>query len=148
MSWFKILLPTTEKQFDTLIQKLMVKYNLPRYDHTAAVVANRIMHLPPDQAKTTERYLAHCVLKNMAYQVAQAKGSKIQHKIQIDAIMAELTVNPLNQQAIDALQKAANDGSDYAKAMLNSFPSVPHPNGTVSNILDLVQPIEAAPGSA
>jgi hypothetical protein len=111
-------LPTTEESFNGLINTLVKKYRLPNWEHAAAVVANRIMHLPPDQATTTERYLAHCVLKNIAYQVAQARGQRVAHKGQCDELAARLKAEPNNQEARDTLQKAANEGSDYAKGIL------------------------------
>ncbi len=129
MSFFKkkVLLPTTPDLFDKLVDRVVAKYNLPERDHAAAVIANRMMHLPPDQAYCTEQYLAHCVLKNVAYQVAQSKGSQIQHKMQIDALAAALTADPLNQEVIDALEKAANQGSEYAKKVLASQSIYPEP---------------------
>jgi len=113
----KILLPQTAKEFDALVKTLVTKYKLPTSDHAAAVVANRIMHLPPEQAYTTLEHLGECVLKNVAYQVAKSKGSMIQHKMQVDMIAAELKNNPLNQEAWDALESAVKEGSAYAKTV-------------------------------
>lgn len=117
----KILLPTTPEQFDELVSAITKKFGLPNEEHAAAVIANRIMHLPPDQATTTLEYLGHCVLKNMAYQVAQSKGRGIQHRGEVDQLIAQLTSDPLNQQARDALDKAAADGSEYAKNALSKL---------------------------
>jgi len=91
------------------------QFKLPNAEHATAVVANRIMHLPPDQDTTTMEYLGACVRKNVAYQVAESQGRRIAHKIQVDMIVTELKANPLNQQAMDALEKAVNEGSEYAK---------------------------------
>lgn len=114
----KILLPTTSKDFDRLVKTLVKKYKLPNEDHAAAVVAQRIMHLPPDQAMTTLEYLGHSVLKNMANQLAANKGRGIAHRFQVDELSFQLTADPNNQQARDTLEKAANDGSEYAKQAL------------------------------
>ena len=116
-----VSLPTTEDEFNFFISRIVKRYKLPNWDHAAAVIANRIMHLPPDQATTTEKYLAGCVLKNIAYQVAQARGSRIAHHAQIDELIANLKADPNNQQSRDQIQKAANDGSEYAKARLAEF---------------------------
>ena len=117
----KVILPTTSDEFDALIKILVENYKLPSYEHAAAVVANRIMHMSPTEATTTHEHLAHCVLKNMAFQVAQAKGSQIQHKFQIDQLDAILKNNHFDQQALDALQKATDEGSTYAKEILEKY---------------------------
>jgi hypothetical protein len=121
MAQKKILLPTTEKAFDRLIKVLVKKYKLPSEEHATAVVARQIMHLPVDQATTTLEYLGHCVLKNMAYQLAQSKGRGVQHRSQIDQLVAELTSDPANQQAMDHLEQAISDGSEYAKLALEKI---------------------------
>ncbi len=120
----QILLPQSPKEFDALVKKLVKKYKLPNEDHASAVLANRIMHLPVDQATVTLEYLGNCILKNVAFQVAQAHSTKIQHKMQVDQIVAALNVNPNDQQAIDALQKAINDGSEYAKTALEKIDQI------------------------
>ncbi len=117
----EVVLPQTEKEFDVLVRKLVKKFKLPNEEHAAVVVANRIMHMPPDQATVTLEYLGNCVRKNVAYQVASAKGSKISHRVQVDALVANLKANLNDQQSRDALQKAANDGSDYAKEKIAEF---------------------------
>jgi hypothetical protein len=143
----KIMLPVTEEAFDLLVNDLVQEYKLPNLEHAAAVIANRIMHLPADQADVVPEYLAHCVLKNVAYQIAQSKGRMLAHKSQVDILAAELKINPLNQEATDALEKAASEGSEYAKKALQerSLTSEPAP------ILNLVQRdprnLEAVPGS-
>lgn len=116
-----IFLPRSEFEFDELVKRLVKRFKLPSIEHASAILANRIMHLPPDQAVVTEEYLGHCVIKNIAYQVAQAKGSLIQHKMQIDQIEAELKNNPFNQQALDALEKAAGEGSKLALEVLKKY---------------------------
>ena len=117
----QIMLPTTEDQFDNLITALCEMYALPNKEHAAAVVANRIMHLPADQATSTMKYLGHSVLKNIAYQVAQSKGMRVAHKVQVDQLIQTLKATPNDQQSRDALQKAINEGSDYAKAELEKL---------------------------
>jgi hypothetical protein len=144
-------LPTTEESFNGLINTLVKKYKLPNWEHAAAVVANRIMHLSPDQATTTERYLAHCVLKNIAYQVAQARGQRIAHKGQCDELAARLKAEPNNQEARDALQKSANEGSEYAKAIIAKIDepilkAVPASNFVPGEVHDLTPANEPAQG--
>ena len=116
-----ILLPQTEEEFNKLTDLLVKKFKLPNREHAAVLLANRIAHLPPDQAYATVDYLGHCIQKNIAFQVAQAMGSKINHKLQIDAIDTALVADPHNQQALDALQKAANEGSEYAREVLKKY---------------------------
>lgn len=111
----KIQLPTNEAAFHALIDKLIKRFNLPDRDHATVVVANNIRRLPIDQPWSTEEYLGGCVLKHMAYEVAGAVGSNVAHRHQVDDIVAALEVNGNDQQARDALEKAALDGSEYAK---------------------------------
>lgn len=123
----EIFLPTTEGAFDVLVAELVEHFKLPSAEHCAAVVANRIQHMPPDVATTTRRALGHCVLKNVAYQIAQARSQKLTHQAQVDQLTALLTANPLDQQAWDALDKAVADGSDYAldaRSQLNARPQL------------------------
>lgn len=110
-----VRLPTTEKEFESLVDTVVRRYHLPNRDHAAAVIANRIQHLPPDQAHATLSFLGRCVIKNIAYQIAQAKGSMIHHKQQVDMLISQLTVEPNDQQARDSLDRAIREGSDYAK---------------------------------
>jgi hypothetical protein len=117
----KITLPRTEQDFDDLIAVLMKKYKLPNEEHCIAIVGNCIMRMPVDQITTTLDHLGHSVIKNIAYQVAKSKASKVHHKFQIDELDALLTANPMNQEAIDALQKAINEGSEYAKTILAKY---------------------------
>lgn len=122
----EIYLPTSEEAFDELVEAIVKIWKLPSVEHAAAVIAIRISHMPPDQATTTMEYLAHCVIKNIAYQVAQAKGAKGKHKMEIDQLDALLQSNPYDQHALDALEKAVKDGSTYAKGVLDKYtPSEP-----------------------
>lgn len=114
----EIYLPQNEKEFDQLVHTLCKKYKLPNAEHAAAVVANRIQHLGPDQATSTLEYFGHCILKNIAYQVAEHRSKTIQHKMSIDQLMTLLKNNPNDQQAVDALEQAVNQGSQYAKEQL------------------------------
>lgn len=113
-----IFLPTTSDEFEILIDRLVKDYKLPDRNHAAAVVSNRIMHLPPEQATATLEYFGHCVIKNIAFQLAQSKGQMVQHKNQINTLFATLTSTPGDTQARDTLEAAAKDGSEYAKEKL------------------------------
>lgn len=127
-------LPTTPEEFEQLIDTLVAKFDLPKRDHAVAVTANRIMHLPVDVATTTWDYLGACVKKNMAYQVAQAAGKNTAHRTQIDELVSIIKNEPNNMQAIDALDKAANDGSTYAKEALEKLNLELHPSNNVTPI--------------
>lgn len=120
----QVLLPITEAGFDAFIKTLVKTYKLPNEEHAAAVVANRIQHLPVDQAYVSLEHLAHCVLKNVAYQVAQSKSRLIQHKMQIEQLEAALKVNPLDQQALDHLEAAIKEGSTYAQEAFDRLHSL------------------------
>lgn len=113
-----IFLPTTEKDFESLVKILVKKYKLPDHDHAAAVLANEIQHLPREQATTTLEYLGHCILKNISYQLARSISSRIGHKTQCDQLGNILKANPNDQQARDSLEKAVKEGSEYAAKIL------------------------------
>ncbi len=116
-----VVLPTTPTAFDALVDRLAKRYKFENKEHVAAIVANKIQTLPPDQATCTLEYLGHCVMKSMAYLVAREKSQEINHRAQIEVIEAALKANPNNQEALDALEKAANDGSDLAKSVLEEY---------------------------
>lgn len=123
----QVFLPTTDKEFDALVKAVVKKFKLKNSDHAGAVIANRIMHLPPDNATTTLEYLGACVLKNIAFQVAQNRGRGIQHRMEVDDLAATLTADPLNHEARDKLEGAAAAGSEYAKKALKTIcPPQPH----------------------
>lgn len=130
----KIDLPTTPEDFESLVDKVVLEFNLPKRDHAVAVIANRIMHLPVDQCTTTLQYLGGCVRKNLAYQVAQAAGKNTAHRTQIDELVLIIKNEPNNMQAIDALDKAANDGSTYAKEALEKLNLELNPGSNVTPI--------------
>ena len=119
----KIKLPTTTKAFDILVSKLMKMYKFKNRDHVASIVANRIQHMPADEDSTSTEYLAKCINKNMAYQVAVHKAKEINHQSQIDSLMGILKATPGDQQALDAINAAITDGSEYAKEALASLQS-------------------------
>lgn len=121
----KIQLPTTPEAFDALVEKLVKKYNLPDKRHAAAVIATEITHLPRHQDYTTEAHLKRVVFKNIANQVASFKGRNAGHEMQMDTLKQMLLEDPGNLQARDEIQKAANEGSEYAKKILAELDPVP-----------------------
>lgn len=111
--------PTTQAEFDTLIKKVKKTYKqIQNMEHAEAVIANRIQHLPPDVATTTIQYLGFCVIKNMAWQLADSRGKTLHHKSQIDDFYQQWIQDPANAKAYDAIAKAALDGSAYASETL------------------------------
>lgn len=121
-----ILLPQTESDFDALIDKLVKDFKLKSRAHTLGVVINRIQHMPPDQNMVTLEYLAACVQKNNAYQLADFVGKKAAfaaHKAQIDDLVAAMQSDPGNLEARDHLERlaAGKDGSKLAQAALKEL---------------------------
>lgn len=114
----KIALPITLNQFDALVDKVCIKYELTDKRHAGAIMSVAIRHLPNDQAHTTLKYLGDSVLRNLAGFVAGHKSDEYRHESQVDQLEALLTKEPLNAQARDELVKAANDGSQRAKDAL------------------------------
>lgn len=115
-------LPTTEKEFDELIDAVMVAYpNIPEREHAIAVISVAIRHLPNEQATATLEYFGHTVLKSLANHVAHFKGEKVRHETQVNQHISALTTNPNDAQARDQLEKWVNEGSTYAKEALTQF---------------------------
>ena len=111
----KVKLPTDVTEFDALVARVVKKFNLKDTHHAAAIISVAIRHLPNEQAYTTLNYLGHSVIKNIANYVANFKGETLRHESQIAQLEAVLIKDPRNQQAIDELQKAADQGSETAK---------------------------------
>lgn len=114
-------LPITHDEFNALVKRVTTRYKIENNVHASSVIANRMMHLPPEQAQASDEYFGHCVLKNIAFQVAQNQGSRIAHENQIDELIQHLHADKNNNQARDAIVKAINDGSPYAAAALKKF---------------------------
>lgn len=127
----EIPLPRTLEEFDFLVDEVCAEYCLTEREHAAAVIANAISHLDNDTATSSIAYFGNRVLKQIANQIANAKRSLIDHKQQIKLIVEELKTNPGNFEARDELEKAASNGSKYAKeALLSLDPPPTLPTGT------------------
>jgi hypothetical protein len=116
-----VLAPINEAEYNKLVDKLMSQYKFPSREHVIAVVSNRIMHASPDQELFTVEYFAACVRKNIAYQTAEAMAKNCAHKSQIQDLVAHIKTNPGDAQAVDMLQKHAQEGSPYALAALDEL---------------------------
>lgn len=117
----KVLLPTTLAEFDELVSRVVKKYKLHDTNHAAAVISVAIRHLPNEEAYTTLNYLGQCVLKNIANYVANHKSETMKHASQVEHLASILLTDPNNQQALDELQKAADQGSTLAKDALSKM---------------------------
>lgn len=116
-----VLAPVNEKQMNDLVDKIVLLYKYPSREHVLGIVANRIMHAPPDQELFTIEYFAACVRKNISYQLSDCMGKANAHKIQVEDLEAELKTNPGNAQARDLLLKHASQGSPFAKTALQDL---------------------------
>lgn len=114
----KTKLPTSLEEFNSLIDRLCSKYPIKDKLHAAAVVSVAIRHLPNDTCFTTLDYLYQTVEKSLANHIANHVGEKSRHEAQINQLVFMLKDNPNNQQALDDLRKASDQGSEYAKAEL------------------------------
>lgn len=132
--WFnKVKLPTTEAEYDALIDRLLKKYRLKDRQHAGAILSVAIRHLPPHQAYCTLDYLGHSILKNLAYQLANHRSQVLQHEIQVKQLETMLAADPNNQQALDELEKAAREGSLAAKGALERVLPKPEQNVVAIN---------------
>lgn len=130
----EIPLPRTLDEFDSLVDTVCTEFCLTEREHAAAVIANTISHIDNDIATSSIAYFGRRVLKQIANQIANAKRSLIDHRQQIKAAVDELKVNPGNFEVRDQLEKAASDGSIYAReALLSLDPAPTIPTGTDAN---------------
>lgn len=120
-----VKLPTTDREFEALVSRIMGVYKLESRQHTAAIIAGTIMHLPPHQAYCKMDFLGHSVLKNLAYQLARNKSNLIQHEMSINMLESNLVASPGDAQSMDALEKAAREGSEAARAALDRIAGRP-----------------------
>lgn len=117
----KVKLPQTLAEFDTLVEKVCKRYKLQDSNHAAAIISVAIRHIPNDKSYTTLEYLGQTVQKNIANHIADHKSQMLRHGAEIEMLLSKIKENPLDQQSRDALQKAANDGSEAA---LNAIASL------------------------
>jgi hypothetical protein len=116
-----LILPQTEEEFDLLTDEIMKRFPIQDRTHAAVVIAAQMQRLPPDSCYSTLKFLGGCILKSIAYSVALHKSRVLSQKAQIDHIAALLKTNPYDQQALDALETALKEGSDYAKEILSLY---------------------------
>jgi hypothetical protein len=128
----KIVIPQNAKEFDSLVNKVCKKFKFKNKEHAAAVIANRIQHMPVDECTTTLEYFGACIKRNIGYQVAQNRALEMQHEQAISQLEAVLKTEPNNQQALDELQKFADKGSDLAKAILTKVISADTPDNVLT----------------
>lgn len=117
----RIKLPTTVKEYEELVDKVVKKHKLQDKHHAAAIISVAIRHLPVTEAYTTLDYLGHYVIKNIANFIADHQAKVLRHESEIDQLANILTNDPNDGQARDALVKAKNEGSIYAAAALDKL---------------------------
>lgn len=117
----RIRLPQTIWEFDALVSKVVKKYRLIDPHHAAAVISVAIRHLPTTQAYSTLDYFGQYIQKAIANHVADHKNNMMKHEAQVDQLASLLRQDPNDNQARDGLEKAANEGSEYAKKALEKL---------------------------
>jgi hypothetical protein len=128
----KVLLPQSPEEFDSLVDRVVKKFNLKDKHHAAAIISVAIRHIPNEQAHTTIKYLGHYVQKNIANYVANYKSNQLQHEAQVTQLENMLKADPGNLQARDELQKAAGEGSTAAKtALARIYPEDTPPDNVI-----------------
>lgn len=115
-----IQLPQSPEAFEELIRLLQATYGFDDSRVLNAVVARAIVGMDNQTDTCTLEGLAKRMRSAIAKNVANFKFEKGRHEEQVDALKEHLLTNPLDQEALDKLQKAANEGSDYAKKALES----------------------------
>jgi hypothetical protein len=124
----RVKLPTELSEYDLLVDKVFKKYNLKDKLHCAALISVAIRQIPNNQAYTSYKFLGESVMKNLANYIANYKGETLKHESQVRALVDIIKQEPLNQEAWDNLQKAADNGSEQAKkAILDLETDFPQP---------------------
>jgi hypothetical protein len=121
----RIPLPRTPEQYDALVARIAKVYKLTDLAHATATIGSAIAHLPNEQAWTTMEYLGGTVLNNLAKQVAFHRGQIVRHESEVLQLVTMLQSDPANQQARDALQRAIDQGSKFAKDELEKLGITP-----------------------
>ena len=124
----RVALPITAEEYETLLDRVITKFKLTDRHHAKALMAIAIKHTAVTDAYTTLDYLGHYILHNIAWYVADNVSKTMQHKAQVDQLESILKNEPNNAQAMDALQKAANEGSIDAKSALDRILPPPQQN--------------------
>ena len=124
----RVKLPTTLEEYESLLDRVIAKFKLTDRHHAKALMAMAIKHTTVTDAYTTLDYLGHYILHNIAWYVADNVSKTLQHKAQVEQLEAILKTDPNNQQAMDALQKAANEGSEDAKSAIERLLPAPEQN--------------------
>lgn len=114
---YERFLPVNSKQFNSLVRELMDIYGFTNKNHVKAVVASRIAHSPVEVGTTTLRQLGEAVIRNLAFQVAQAQSNKVNEANNVSQLKQMILANPADQQALDMLQKMVDSGSKLAKEL-------------------------------
>lgn len=139
-----VKLPTTLKEYDELVARLVKKYDLKDAHHAAALLSLAITHLPQHQYRVKLSYLGDYIRKNIANHVANHKSQTLRHEAQIDQLINALTIDPSDVQARDAIDQAINQGSEYAKKAMEKL--IAHPPAVIPNpILETLKIVPTAP---
>jgi len=143
----QMFVPSTPEAFENIVNDVFHVVKNSDINHVRSVVANRICHLPPDQAMVSADYFAHCVIKSMSYSVAMNQISQMKAEVTVEQLDSVLTTEPGNQQARDDLQKLVDLGNDSAKAVFKKhFPDLPPP--VVNSGLKVVSEPPAIPDTS
>ena len=116
----EFVVPQNEQEFEFLVQKISESLAVSE-DNVRSVISLRICHLPNDNPNTTLKFLKGCVQRSIAQQVAYKISQQVRHRDQIEALDTLLSTDPFNQQALDSLEKASNEGSALAAQVLAKY---------------------------
>lgn len=111
----QIKLPTTNEEFDLLVQKICIKYGFEE-EETLSVLTQIIRYAPKDQMYVPLKTIRHSVEKVRANSVSDAKLKGLQ----ITYLTREYKKDPANPQVIQALQQLAAGGNEDAKSLLDT----------------------------
>ena len=117
-------LPSSEKELNFILDDLGSDASLVESmdrDQMTAVILKRCKTGALDQDEVEGMEFIRLYHKARAYQYAETVTRETQNKIYVDNWAAVLRANPDDQEAVDALQKAINIGSPYAKAILDEI---------------------------
>jgi hypothetical protein len=114
----QLVIPQTLEAYEELVDKVVSAYSLTERDYASGVISIVLRRLPNEVDTISIDQLGKSVRCSIGKTVAHHKGQLLEQKSQINVLVETLKQNPLDAQARDQLQKAADDGVQQAKDAL------------------------------
>lgn len=116
--------PQSRDALEKLIENVIETNGFEDDHHAAALICGALMRLPQPEPKKTMTFLGDTVRRHITWTLAQHKQKELAfegHVAFVNSLKDLLMTDPNNQEAVDELQKLANQGSAEAKIVLAEF---------------------------